>query len=151
MFGFSIVMSVKCTFWFRTMGAKMPYAYPVFPPGLEGTLGARNFLIFYLILGFLLPIAIIIVLEIVKLAYTRLVEVDADLAHEDFALGDVRFASVQNSQIHEELACINYILSDKTGTITKNELVFKCLAANGKAFYGEARNLQNDPIYQLDN
>ena len=36
--------------------------------------------------------------------------------------------------LHEELGQINYILSDKTGTLTKNELVFKKFACNGKVY-----------------
>jgi hypothetical protein len=50
--------------------------------------------IFYLILNTLLPIAMVVVLELVKLIYTRAVEADAEMLYEDYALRDVRGCSV---------------------------------------------------------
>ena len=39
--------------------------------------------------------------------------------------------------IHEELGTIDYMFCDKTGTLTKNELSFKYLAALGAVFSDE--------------
>jgi len=36
----------------------------------------------------------------------------------------------RNSSIPEELGRINYLLCDKTGTLTKNEMIFKNLITN---------------------
>mmetsp|Transcript_2344 Transcript_2344/g.2284 ORF Transcript_2344/g.2284 Transcript_2344/m.2284 type:complete len:123 (+) Transcript_2344:966-1334(+) len=122
---------MKCFYFTKNHGPDMTYVFPVFFPTIPRTLAWNNFLIFYLLLAFLLPLAILIVLEIVKLMYTRIIEVDSELMMIDYDLKDLRFACMQNSQILEELATINYILSDKTGTMTKNELYFRTFAVKG--------------------
>ena len=43
---------------------------------------------------------------------------------------------VQTSSVNEELGQIEYLLSDKTGTLTQNLMEFKCIGVNGKS-YGE--------------
>ncbi len=39
-------------------------------------------------------------------------------------------ALARNSQIPEELGRVEYILSDKTGTLTQNDMVFKKISIN---------------------
>jgi phospholipid-translocating ATPase len=40
----------------------------------------------------------------------------------------------QTSQLNEDLGLIEYIFSDKTGTLTKNNMVFKSMFLNGKRY-----------------
>lgn len=47
---------------------------------------------------------------------------------------------VQSSNLNEELGQISYVFSDKTGTLTCNEMIFKKLIVHGKPF-----GLQYDP------
>lgn len=42
--------------------------------------------------------------------------------------------SVNNVTILEELGLIDYVLTDKTGTLTANEMVFKHLSINDKCY-----------------
>lgn len=48
--------------------------------------------------------------------------------------------SVQSSNLNEELGQINYVFSDKTGTLTQNLMEFKNICI-GQRSYGDARNL----------
>jgi len=49
------------------------------------------------------------------------------------------WATVQTSALNEELGQIDYIFSDKTGTLTCNLMEFKKLCVGGKA-YGKIYN-----------
>ena len=44
------------------------------------------------------------------------------------------YASVQSSRLNEELGQVQHIFSDKTGTLTCNEMIFKKLTVNGLAY-----------------
>ena len=62
--------------------------------------------------------------DVVKVAYTFLIGRDKLLP------GTV----VRSSTIPEELGRVSYLLSDKTGTLTKNEMIFKKLHLGSVAF-----------------
>lgn len=48
-----------------------------------------------------------------------------------FAYKARSFADVQSSNLNEELGQISYVFSDKTGTLTCNEMIFKKLVVAG--------------------
>jgi len=55
---------------------------------------------------------------------------------------------VRNSQIPEELGRIEYLFSDKTGTLTKNEMIFKKLCLESDLFSDE--NIEDLKLIVLD-
>lgn len=63
----------------------------------------------------MLPISLKVNLEIAKLFFSFLIERDKSMPG----------IQVRTSSIPEELGRIAYLLTDKTGTLTKNEMVFK--------------------------
>lgn len=70
---------------------------------------------FYLLNNSFIPLDLVVLIDLAKLIYTFWIENDVNL------LG----IKVQNFSLHDDLAQIEYLFCDKTGTLTQNELRFK--------------------------
>ncbi|KAL4513065.1 hypothetical protein ABPG72_017750 [Tetrahymena utriculariae] len=85
--------------------------------------GTINFFTYFLLLNSLIPISLIISMEVVKLFQSSFMEYDVEMHYlED---GEVQKMKVLNTMIHEELGKIDYIFTDKTGTLTCNIMIFR--------------------------
>ena len=92
----------------------------------------------------IIPIALRVNLDVSKTFFSYVINRD-DSIPETIA---------RNSTIPEELGRISYVFSDKTGTLTKNEMVFKKIAMETEQFgeenFNELRDLLKDEC-QVDN
>ena len=86
-----------------------------------------NFFTYFLLLNTMIPISLVVSIEIVKIFQGLFIKWDIKL----YSKIRHTFCKVRTVSIIEELGNINFIFSDKTGTITKNELNFKyCIIGN---------------------
>jgi phospholipid-translocating ATPase len=53
-------------------------------------------------------------------------------------------AKANNSNINEDLGQVEYLFSDKTGTLTENEMIFKQFYLNGTIY-----EFKNEAVYKL--
>eukprot|EP00177_Eucheuma_denticulatum_P004786 GFKZ01008694.1.p1 GENE.GFKZ01008694.1~~GFKZ01008694.1.p1 ORF type:complete len:1164 (+),score=162.67 GFKZ01008694.1:465-3494(+) len=105
--------------------------------GLRGFTGQwiLYFCRYFLLLSAIIPISMRVNLDMAKIAYTQFIEGDS---HK------MPGCTVRNSNLPEELGRIEYLLTDKTGTLTQNEMSFKKLHLGTMLF---ARDSLED-IYQ---
>ena len=85
------------------------------------------------------PISLIVTLEMVK--FIQGIFISQDLKMKTKETGAM--ASVHTSNLNEELGQIEYIFSDKTGTLTCNFMEFKKVSIDGESF-GEDHSLEEE-------
>jgi len=69
----------------------------------------------------MIPISLYVVIEMTKLGQSKLINEDVRM----FFAEDMQFALCRNSDLVEELGQVEFVFSDKTGTLTQNKMEFK--------------------------
>lgn len=88
---------------------------------------------YFLLLSSIIPVSLRINLDMAKLVYAAMVEGDAELG-----AGTPDAAVVRASNCPEELGRVGFLLTDKTGTLTRNEMAFKKLHLGAVLFSDDA-------------
>ena len=86
-----------------------------------------SYFTFIIIFNTLIPMSLYILLEITKLVQIWFIQKDEELCGE-------RNILCRSMSIAEDLGQVQYIFSDKTGTLTENKMVFKCLTVCKRQF-----------------
>lgn len=97
------------------------------------------------------PISLMVTTESVRYFQAMVINKDERL----FAYGAKSFTEVQSSNLNEELGQISYVFSDKTGTLTCNEMIFKKLIVAGSPYgnemdHGDSEQTKNTKISNVD-
>ncbi|KDN40109.1 hypothetical protein RSAG8_08309, partial [Rhizoctonia solani AG-8 WAC10335] len=90
----------------------------------------EDILTFVILYNNLIPISLIVTMEVVKYQQAQLINSDLDMY---YAKTDTP-ALCRTSSLVEELGQIEYIFSDKTGTLTCNEMEFRQASIAGVAY-----------------
>uniref|UniRef100_A0A915AR10 Phospholipid-transporting ATPase n=1 Tax=Parascaris univalens TaxID=6257 RepID=A0A915AR10_PARUN len=90
----------------------------VLNPELEGFI---NFWSYVIVLQVMIPISLYVSIEIIKLGQIYLISQDVNLYHES---ADKRI-QCRALNIPEELGQVQFVMSDKTGTLTENQMKFR--------------------------
>ena len=89
-----------------------------------------NFFTYFLLFNTFIPISLIVTIEIIKMAQGIFIQWDAKL----YSKNSHCFCKAKTVSINEELGKVNFIFSDKTGTLTQNKLVFKYCIIGSKLY-----------------
>ncbi|CAF1330163.1 unnamed protein product [Adineta steineri] len=108
--------------------------------GLKGFYGPwyRYLVRFFLLFSYMIPISLRINLDMGKIAYAWFIQKDEEIP------GSV----VRSSTIPEELGRIGYLLSDKTGTLTQNLMIFKRLHLGTVSYTNENQSEISNALTQ---
>ncbi|XP_073211993.1 phospholipid-transporting ATPase VB isoform X7 [Lepidochelys kempii] len=108
--------------------------------------GFYMFLTMIILLQILIPISLYVSIEFVKLGQVFLIHSDIDLYDEDVDLP----IQCRALNITEDLGQIQYIFSDKTGTLTENKMVFRRCTVDGNEFSHQENAKRLETHKELD-
>lgn len=104
-------------------------AWPDYNVELDGFI---TFLVYFLLLNTMIPISLVVSMEIVKLFQKYFLEKDQLM----YSKNRDKMVEVRSSALNEELGQIEYVFTDKTGTLTMNFMEFK-IATIGNRMFGD--------------
>lgn len=110
------------------------------------TIAGLIFVSYAILLNGLVPISLYVSIEILRLWHSFWINWDKEMVHNG------EYARVRTTTLNDELGQVEYIFSDKTGTLTKNVMVFKYCSIFGTSYgalfdsYGNIR----DPVAGKD-
>uniref|UniRef100_A0A8C2EVG0 Phospholipid-transporting ATPase n=1 Tax=Cyprinus carpio TaxID=7962 RepID=A0A8C2EVG0_CYPCA len=140
-FGFlvcmGVILAIGNAVWEKEVGALFQSFLPWDPPVDNFLFSAfLSFWSYVIILNTVVPISLYVSVEVIRLGHSYFINWDRRM----FCSRSNTAAEARTTTLNEELGQVEYIFSDKTGTLTQNIMTFNKCSINGRA-YGEKPDL----------
>uniref|UniRef100_A0A7M4F6L7 Phospholipid-transporting ATPase n=1 Tax=Crocodylus porosus TaxID=8502 RepID=A0A7M4F6L7_CROPO len=140
-FGFLVCMGVILAFgnaiWEYKVGARfqmyLPWDTAVDSAAFSGFLSFWSYII---ILNTVVPISLYVSVEVIRLGHSYFINWDKKM----YCAKRRTPAEARTTTLNEELGQVEYIFSDKTGTLTQNIMVFSKCSVHGRS-YGDVQDM----------
>ncbi|XP_028828539.1 phospholipid-transporting ATPase IC [Denticeps clupeoides] len=133
-------LAIGHTYWYQDVGSRAWYLYD----GLNQTASYRGFLSFWgyiIVLNTMVPISLYVSVEVIRLGQSKFINWDLQMYYSEKDTP----AKARTTTLNEQLGQIEYIFSDKTGTLTQNIMAFKKCSIAGRV-YGDPNNPDGSPM-----
>ena len=107
----------------------------------------EDILTFIILYNNLIPISLIVTIEVVKFQQSLFINYDLDMYYPPTDTP----ALCRTSSLVEELGQIEYIFSDKTGTLTRNEMEFRQCIIGGIPYADVVDDAKQGELFTFDN
>lgn len=123
---FVCALSAGLSAWWQTGPAaqaqRLGFEYPM-------ALGVlASFLSYFALLNYMIPLSLVVTLEVARFLQAKFMSWDRNMYHEG------RHCIAKTSNLNDELALVEYIFSDKTGTLTENLMSFRQCSVHGHVY-----------------
>ncbi|NXV02762.1 AT8B2 ATPase, partial [Cettia cetti] len=140
-FGFLVCMGVILAIGNAIWEHEVGVCFQIYLPWDEGVHSAffSGFLSFWsyiIILNTVVPISLYVSVEVIRLGHSYFINWDKKM----YCAKRRTPAEARTTTLNEELGQVEYIFSDKTGTLTQNIMVFSKCSVNGRS-YGDVQDM----------
>ncbi|KPP80194.1 putative phospholipid-transporting ATPase IC [Scleropages formosus] len=137
-------LAIGNTFWYDQIGSNAWYLYD----GKQYNSSYRGFLSFWgyiIVLNTMVPISLYVSVEVIRLGQSKFINWDLQMYYPEKDTA----AKARTTTLNEQLGQIEYIFSDKTGTLTQNIMAFKKCTISGHTYVDLKWNKYADGRFQF--
>ncbi|NXG80053.1 AT8B3 ATPase, partial [Baryphthengus martii] len=137
----SLCLAIASGFWAKMFQEKHSYLSALYKHTTPAQQAFFNFWGFMILLSIIIPMSMYIMLEFIYLVNSFFINWDLEMY---YAAKDIP-AKARSTSLNDQLGQIEYIFSDKTGTLTQNVMSFKKCCING-TIYGKFWQMQESGL-----